>query len=97
MEKEKIVYNDIEESKFFLEYKDFTLYFSSAFYLRNFKLRFPSFLREETFKLKNRYKIINNEFIEFLEEILIIAYYKKVEKRGFRVYKNDERYIEKGD
>lgn len=94
---EKIVYNDIEESIYYLDYKEYTLYFSSAFYLRNFKLRFPTFYREEMYKLRNRYHVKNIKFFEILEEVLIIAYYKRIEKRGFRVYKNNERYNESGE
>lgn len=93
----KIVYNDIEESIYYLEYKEFTLYFSSAFYLRNFKLKFPGYYREELFKLRNKYKVNNVKFFEILEEVLIISFYKKIEKRGFRIYKNEERYVEGGE
>ena len=93
----KPVYQDIEESPFSVEYNGFTFYFSSAFYQRNFKLRLPNYIREEEFKLKNRYRIINERFFEILHEVLAISLYKKIEKRGFRVYKNDEIYNESGD
>ena len=43
----KPVYQDIEESPFFVEYNDFTFYFSSGFYQRNFKIRLPGYIREE--------------------------------------------------
>lgn len=91
------VYQDINESPFFVEYNDFTFYFSSAFYQRNFKLKLPGYIREEEFKLKNRYRIINEKFFEILHEVLAISLYKKIEKRGFRVYKNNEKYNESGD
>lgn len=93
----KPVYQNIEESPFFVEYIDFTFYFSSAFYQRNFKLKLPGYIREEEFKLKNRYRIMNERFFEILHEVLAISLYKKIEKRGFRVFKNNEKYNESGN
>lgn len=95
--KEKIpnVYQNIEESIYSYRYLNYEFYFSSQFYKRNFKLRLDQYIKQETYKLKNRYKTLNEEFIESLQEVLLIALYKQIEKRGFRVYKNNERYIEK--
>lgn len=89
------VYQDIEESPICCNYEEYEFYFSSAFYLRNFKEQLGSFLKVETLKLKNRYKIINSQFENLLKEVLLISLYKRIEKRGFRIYKNEERYIEK--
>lgn len=90
MEKDKIrVYNNIDESPYFYEYKEYKFYFSSEFYQRNFRMRLESYVKEETYKLKNRYKILNTKFLKDLEEILYISLYKRIEKRGFRIYKYD--------
>ena len=98
MEEEiKPVYQNIDESPFFVEYNEFTFYFSSAFYQRNFKIKLPNYIREEEFKLKNRYRILNEKFFDILHEVLAISLYKKIEKRGFRVLKNNEIYNESGD
>lgn len=96
MEKNIIVYQNIEESPFFYQFENYKFYFSSQFYRRNFKNRIEAYIKEETYKIKNRYKIINDRFFDVLKEVLIISYYKKIEKRGFRVYKNEERYLENG-
>lgn len=91
------VYQNIEESPIYYEYDNFTFYFSSAFYRRNFKLRVEQYIKEETYRLKNRYKVINEKFFnDFLKEVLLISFYKKIEKRGFRVYLNEVRYKENG-
>ena len=94
MEKVKIVYQNIEESPFSLKYDEFEFFFSSQFYKRNFKKRVDPFILEETLKIKNRYKIRNEKFVANLKEVLLIALYKKIEMRGFRVYKSGERYVE---
>lgn len=96
MEKNIIVYQNIEESPFFFQYENYKFYFSSQFYKRNFKNRIENYLKEESYKIRNRYKIMNDRFFDILKEVLLISYYKKIEKRGFRIYKNEERYIENG-
>ena len=81
-ENEKIiVYQNIEESPIFYQYE-------------NFKNRIEWYLKEETYKIMNRYKVLNDRFFEILKEVLLISYYKKIEKRGFRVYLNEVRYKE---
>ena len=94
MEKEKIVYNNIDESPYCLEYKEYKFYFSSEFYKRNFSLRLEPYVKEETYKLANRYKISNSKFLDDLKEVLYISLYKKIEKRGFRIYKYEIRIKE---
>lgn len=94
MEADKIVYNNINESPYFFDYKNYRFYFSSAFYRRNFKNKIESYVREEKYKLMNRYKIINPIFIDVINEVLYISLYKKIEKRGFRVLKDNLLYKE---
>ena len=52
---QKIVYNNINESPYYFDYYNFRFYFSSAFYRRNFANRVEAYVREEKFKLINRY------------------------------------------
>lgn len=85
------VYQNIEESPYVYKYNDYELYFSSPFYLKNYKTRIDNYIKEEFYKLKNRYSIFNDEFNKTLNDVLIISFYKKVEKRGFRIYKKGER------
>ena len=94
MEKEKIVYNNIDESPYCFEYNEYKFYFSSEFYKRNFSIRLDQYVKEETYKLINRYKILNSKFLEDLKEVLYISLYKKIEKRGFRIYKYEIRIKE---
>ena len=95
MKKDKTrVYNNIDESPYVYEYNEYKFYFSSEFYARNFRLRLESYVKEEVYKLKNRYKILNTKFLEDLKEILYISLYKRIEKRGFRIYKYDIRIKE---
>lgn len=80
-----IVYNDINttENKFFLEIGKVRVYFSSLFNLNRFKEKYKSYIEEETLKLENKYhvKIVANYYF-------MIAIYKKIEKRGFRIENN---------
>ena len=76
------IYYDIFESDLSITYKDLIMYFSSEFNLTRFQNKILNFIKEENSKLKVKY----NVEVEF-DEMLIIAYYKKIEKRGFRVYK----------
>lgn len=96
MEKNIIVYQNIEDSPFFFQYENYKFYFSSQFYRRNFMNRIDNYILEESYKIKNRYKIINDKFFEILKEVLLVSFYKKIEKRGFRIYINEERYKENG-
>lgn len=93
----KPVYQNIDDSPYYLEIENFTFYFSSAFYLRNFKLKLPGYLREEEYKMRNRYKIVNSKFFDLLKEVLMISLYKKIEKRGFKIFKDNKIYNESGD
>lgn len=90
------VYQNIEESPIYYDYENFRFYFSSAFYRRNFKTRIEAYINEESYKIRNRYKIFNEKFFDLLKEVLLISYYKKIEKRGFKVYLNEVRYKEDG-
>ena len=76
-----IVYNDISKSNFLFnsEY-DLTFYFSSEFNKKRFIDGYQKYIEEETKKLENRYHIKFN-----LQNELAIAFYKKIENRGYKV------------
>lgn len=78
------VYNDLTKSPFKVDYEGFELYFSSAFHRNKFKRNIHDYIREETLKFQNRYKV-NITMID----VFIIAYYKKCENRGFRVFRDN--------
>ena len=55
-----------------------------------FKNNIKQFIIEETAKIKAKYKINI-----YLDTMLTLSFYKKIEKRGFRVvYKENEKTIE---
>ena len=81
-----VIYNDIDESIYTFKYNDIVLYFSSLFYLEKFKREYNEFVKNETMKLKIKYKCNINA-----NEMLLILLYKRIEKRGFKIlYKNKE-------
>lgn len=81
-----MVYNDIEESNYSFKYDKLLFYFSSRFYEEKFVSEYANFLKEETIKLKLKYKCI----IE-ADELILLLLYKKIEKRGFKVLYDDRR------
>lgn len=74
------VYNDINESTYFITIGNAKIYFSSEFNLERFEKGYDNFIKEEVNKLKNRYHV-NIQ----MNYYLLFAYYKRIEKRGFRI------------
>ena len=84
-----MIYNDINESNYKLEYDKLTFYFSSKFYQEKFIKEYSEFIKNETLKLQLKYKC-NVMF----DEIILLFLYKKIEKRGFRVLYNNKEIKE---
>ncbi len=81
-----MIYNDLNNSTYSVTYDNFTLYFSSNFYKEKFIKSVANFIKEETDKIKVKYKSGI-----YADELFILLLYRKIEKRGFRVlYKNKE-------
>lgn len=78
------VFHDLSKSPFKVEYEGFELYFSSAFHRNKFKRTVSNYIKEETLKFQHKYNV-NITMID----VFIIAYYKKVENRGFRVFRDN--------
>lgn len=74
------IYLDLNESDYIYDLDGVRYYFSSEFYLRRFKERVLDYVNNESVKLQLKYKIKFN-----FDLFLTIAFYKKIEKRGFRV------------
>lgn len=74
------VYNDINDSNYCVELDKIKIYFSSEFNKERFLNGYESFIKEENLKIQNKYKvnIIANYY-------LLFSYYKRIEKRGFRI------------
>lgn len=78
-----IVYNNIDDSVFFINVGKCRIYFSSEFNKSRFLKNYKNYIDEENAKLENKYhvKIVANYY-------LLFAFYKKIEKRGFRIENN---------
>ena len=57
-----------------------TFYFSSKFYMENFKSKCEAYIITENLKVELRYKVPIN-----MHKYFLIALYQKIEKRGFRI------------
>lgn len=82
------VYLDLEKSIYFTEFEGLRYYFSSQFNLDRFLNNIEYFIKLETLKMINRYKVKANWNL-----LLTISYYKKIEKRGFRIETDDGEKI----
>lgn len=89
MKTAKGIYLDLKESEYLFTLNNVNYYFSSILYLEKFKENVKDFVKNETMKLKQKYKIDIN-FIRFLQ----IAFYKKIEKRGFRIVIENKEFNE---
>ena len=71
---------NIKESKFNLVINETKFYFSSELYMNKFKNEYKIYIDMETIKLKNKYK-----FNIKADLMLLLAFYKRIEKRGFYI------------
>lgn len=83
MKTENGIYLDLTESDYKVKKLGLTFYFSSKFYMEKFKKEVETFTHNEMLKLYNKYRVSSN-----LKIFLTISFYKRVEKRGFRIYNN---------
>lgn len=81
------VYHNIEESDIYLMVGNFVLYFSS----NNIRRKYSSLYDEYYQKVNEK---LNKIYIMDYTPIIVISLYKRVEKRGFRVYYKDRRIID---
>lgn len=81
----KRVEYDINKSEYYFRVNKLTFFFSSKFNKTRFENGFIEYAQEETNKIKAKYKVDIN-----LTNYLLLAYYKKIEKRGFKVLTYDD-------
>lgn len=86
---ETIVYKDVKESPYKENYSGLCFHFSSLFNRRRFRIGIEKFINEEELKIRNKYQLEID-----LNKYLAIAYYKKIEKRGFYVLIEDNEFNE---
>lgn len=83
------VYYDIGESPYYFQYDGLKFYFSSLFYKEKFIKEYNNFLRNELLKVELKFKCTIS-----CDEMILLLLYRKIEKRGFRAYKNDKQIKE---
>lgn len=85
------IYTDLKESEYFFNYGNYNYYFSSKFYQNKFEKNYENYVAEEIEKLQVKYKVdIDYEFYLSLVRYFMESYYKKVEKRGYRITINEK-------
>lgn len=84
-----MIYNDLNESNYTFKYDNLVFYFSSQFYQEKFIREYKQFLKDETMKLKIKFKCNI-----YCDEMILLLLYKKIEKRGFKVTFKDEELNE---
>lgn len=80
MRRSEKIYHDLTESVEFVELLQSRFYFSSSFNKERFLKGYEDYIKEEEDKIKAKYGI--NISIRYY---LLIAYYIKIEKRGFYI------------
>lgn len=75
------IYLDLKESEYKFEGFGFIFYFSSTKYLLKYKEEISNYIVLETLKIKQKYNVEIN-----LDRYLAVALYRRIEKRGFRIY-----------
>lgn len=78
------VYHNLDYSEYDYEFKNFKFIFSSKFYIEKFKSEIYNYIKENTEKINRKYSPIE------LDEYLALDLYRKIEKRGFKVYYKNE-------
>ena len=90
MRRSKKVYYDLTESTEYVELLNCRFYFSSSFNKERFLSGYESYIKEEEDKIIAKYNVLIS--IRFY---LLIAFYMKIEKRGFYVVKDKNNIINK--
>ena len=82
MRRSEKVYNDLTQSNEFVELLETRFYFSSSFNKERFLNGYQGYIKEEEDKIIAKYGIKIS-----MRYYLLIAYYMKIEKRGFYIRK----------
>jgi len=84
------IYYNLNETEYTFDYENFTFYFSSQNYLEKFKTTYPLYLKDETLKLRSKYKCHI-----YADIMLLLNLYKETEKRGYKVtYTDKDRVLD---
>lgn len=80
-----VVYQNIKETVFDYEIYDLCFHFSSLFNKNRFKENVQTYVNLEEMKIINKYQLQID-----IKKYLAIAFYKKIERRGFYISFNGE-------
>ena len=80
-----IVYQNIKETVFNYEIYDLCFHFSSLFNRTRFEQNVQSYVNIEEMKIINKYQLLVD-----MKKYLAIAFYKKIERRGFYITIKDK-------
>lgn len=80
-----IVYQNIKETVFNYEIYDLCFHFSSLFNKTRFMQNVETYVNIEGMKIINKYQLLID-----IKKYLAIAFYKKIERRGFYISIGDE-------
>lgn len=87
------IYYDIKESDYYVKLninsEEIILYFSSLFLRKKFLDNIGDYINRENLKININYKIDLDA-----SKLLVLSFYKKIEKRGFRVLINNKEIID---
>lgn len=84
-----IVYQNIKETVFNYEIYDLCFHFSSLFNRKRFEDNVQIYVNMEEMKIINKYQLQID-----IKKYLAIAFYKKIEKRGFYINMNNEELLD---
>lgn len=82
MRRSEKIFHDLTESNEYVELLETRFYFSSSFNKDRFLSGYQSFIKEEEDKIISKYGVKIS-----IRYYLLIAYYMKIEKRGFYITK----------
>ena len=85
MRRSERVYYDLKESNEYVDLLNHRFYFSSSFNKERFLSSYQSYIKEEEDKIIAKYNVLIS--IRFY---LLIAFYLRIEKRGFYITKYSE-------
>jgi len=82
---------DIERSNFKVEFNSLVYYFTSETVAKKFKERVQDYVNQQNLQFISKYGFeLKGKIVDFFA----ISLYKKMERRGFRIYsKNKEKYF----
>lgn len=79
-----IIYRELRESPIKVDYNDICFHFSSCFNKNRFNSKIENYCKEEKLKLQNKYHVEIES-----DDLFAIAFYKKIEHRGFYITNED--------